>query len=135
MDGAGMRRWLLERLVTDPSIAAMVSDRIFQGESATTNLIEKPFIFYTIGNATDEQLSEEGDRPYRQFFQIYIHDAPADYTKIDSVVKLVKDRLQNARSTEYNVMTVNHLETSRDLDDDTMGTIFRYCRFQAIMRR
>lgn len=129
-----MRTWLYQKLVNDPTLEGIFGARMYQGESMTTSVIEKPFLVYTIGNATNELLSEDDDQPQRQFFQIYIHDEPADYTRIDDAIDAVKKLLVNS-TDNGDVINVLYLETSRDLDDETMGTIMRYIRFQAIKRR
>lgn len=132
-----MRTWLYQTLINAPTLQAVLEDsnledRVSQGESLDTRLITKPFLVYTIGNSTNEHLSDYS-LANRQFFTIFVHDEPADYTKIDDVVKVVKNLLVGASDPASKVMIVRHLETSRDLDDQTMGTILRYIRFQAIM--
>lgn len=107
-------------------------DHIFQGESATTSLMPRPFIFYTIGVRSSENLSEERDAA-RQFFQIYVHDDPADYVRIDTIISILRRGLKNQGDPASGWMTTRYLESSTDLDDQTLGTIMRYIRFQAIM--
>ena len=126
------REWLYSTLNDATAVTTEVDDRIFQGESLESSVLVRPFLVYTIGNATDEEFSED-TRPYRQFFQIYVHDTPTDYTNIDRLVGIIKALLKNASSKDAGVIWVHHLETSRDLDDASMGTIMRYLRFQAIM--
>ena len=87
---------------------------------------------YTLGNKTDELLSEE-DTVARQFFTLFIHDEPFDFTRIDTIVSRVKALLSQQQVKDSKIIIVRHLETSRDLDDSTLGTILRYVRFQAIM--
>lgn len=130
-----MREWLAATLSTDPDLVAVLDDRMYQGESLDSSQVTPPFLVYTIGNATDERLSEEPDSPVRQFFQIYIHDRGGDYTQIDNIVGLVKARLKNQSDKDAGIITVVYLETSRDLDDQTMGTILRYIRFVAIKEK
>lgn len=134
-----MRTWLYSRLSTDPALAsaigvglAQLPDRVIQGENMDTRLIPRPYLVYTLGNKTDELLSEE-DTVARQFFTIFIHDDPSDYMRIDELVNIVKARLRLQQSSSGKVIHVQHLETSRDLDDSTLGTILRYVRFQAMM--
>jgi len=132
-----MRTWLYQTLINAPTLQAVLeatdlSERVFQGESLDTNQIIKPFLVYTIGNSTSEHLSDY-HTANRQFFTIFVHDQPADYTKIDDVVKVVKTLLVGAGDKASHMMIIRHLETSRDLDDQTMNTILRYIRFQAIM--
>jgi len=136
-------RLMLQQLLTSYSVQGLSTEPplpvegigVHQGESMLTSQITKPFIVYTIGNSTSENLAEEDYRPERQFFQVYVHDKPADYSRIDDIVKAIKDTLVGQRSLEHSVMIIRHLETSRDLDDSTMKTIMRYIRFQAIKEK
>ena len=143
-----MRVWLYGQLKADPGLGNLediiapflspgeiLENRVTQGESLSDRLGGKPFIFYTIGNATDERLSETSIA-YTQFFQIYVHDVPADYQTIDKIVKRIIKKLHGSsgQATGYDILNVRYLETSRDLDDVTLGTIMRYIRFQATVK-
>ena len=130
-----MRTWLYQTLSNDFTLQADLDNRFYQGESMDSSTVEKPFLVYTIGNATDEELSEEPEGPERQFFQIYIHDEGADYTRIDRIVARVKTLLRNQSDKASGIINVIYLETSRDLDDSTMNTILRYIRFVAIKEK
>lgn len=130
-----MRAWLHQQL-TD--IAATITEggpsNIYQNESMLTAVEVKPFWVYSIGNMTSELLSEDMD-PGRQFFQIYVHDEGADYSRIDDHVEIIKAGLRNKNDKDARIINVIFLETSRDLDDQSMGTLMRYIRFQAIVER
>lgn len=128
-----MRRWLYTTLVNDPGLSALISGRVFQGEGMDTAQVVKPFVVYRMGNETDENLAEWDAHPRRVFFQVYVHDTGPDYQGVDEVIKAVKEALRNKSSASDQVMTVTYLETSRDLEDSTMQTVFRYVRFQAIL--
>jgi hypothetical protein len=141
-----MRVWLYNQLKNDVDgplslggiiqpklkVGEVLEDRVSQSETMSDRLSLKPYLFYTIGNATDDQLSEN-TLTYNQFFQIYVHDTPGDYQLIDRLVVRTKALLQGAHGLHgaYDIMNVRHLETSRDLDDVTLGTIMRYIRFVA----
>ncbi|MCA1800473.1 MAG: hypothetical protein LC687_04980 [Actinobacteria bacterium] len=139
-----MRAWLYNLITTDPGLLAyfedllkpgeLFSNRIYQGETLSDRLTPKPYMFYTLGQDSDEFLSETVT-PHRQFFTIYVHDLPSDYSRIDDIIDLLKLALVNKSSKEARVMTIRHLETSADFDDNTLGTILRYVRFQAIRER
>jgi len=133
-----MRQWLYETLVQSSSLAAVLGvelsklpERVVQGESLDTRLITKPYLVYTLGNNTDERLSDE-DTASRQFFTIFVHDEPWDYLRVDSIMTVIKTLLIQRQVKLYGILSVIHLEDSRDLDDSTLGTILRYMRFQAI---
>lgn len=126
-----MRTWLQNTLTTHPGLSALVGDRVFQGGSLSSSLTPKPYVVVILGNDTSEGLGEDVDL-HRQFFTLYVHDEPGDYSRIDDIVTQLKHALVNAFNKEAGVITVRYLETSRDLDDETLNTILRYIRFQAI---
>lgn len=143
-----MRLWLYGQLSTDPGAGGLeeliqptlasgetLADRVSQGETLSDRLTTLPYLFYTMGNATDERLSETSI-VYTQFFQIYVHDKPSDYQLIDKLIKRLIKKLQgaNGQTPGYDIMNVKYLETSRDLDDVTLGTIMRYIRFSATVK-
>lgn len=108
--------------------------RIYAKKSMTSSVEEHPFIVYKLGNDTSEDFSEDRDIT-RQFFQVWVHDYSdgdtADYDRIDTIITAVKQVFKNASGTE-GVWTTRFLETSQDLNDETLNTVFRYARFQLI---
>lgn len=127
-----MRQFVYDRLQDSAGLSALVADRVKQGESMIVAELDVPFLVYRIGNETNEQFSEDAQKPNRVFFQVYIHDRGGDYTRIDDLVVLTIAALEGGPYPEYKILRVNYLETSRDLDDAEMGTIMRYVRFQAV---
>jgi hypothetical protein len=131
-----VRTWLYGLLSNDQDLFDLVGDRIFAKKSLKSSVELHPYIVYKIGNDTSEDLAED-QTAHRQFFQVWVHDYSdadtADYMRIDEVVAAVKRALFLASSAEYNVLGVTFLETSQDLNDETLGTVFRYLRFQAIV--
>jgi hypothetical protein len=111
--------------------------RIFAKKSMQTANETHPYLVYKLGNSTAENLSEDTDID-RQFFQVWVHDYHsqdiADYAKIDDVIKQLKAAFRLAGSKADGVWTTIYLETSQDLNDETLGTIFRYVRFQLIKK-
>lgn len=121
-------------LVNDPGVSALAGTRVFQGESMITAQVEKPFLVFRIGNETSFDLSGEDVTPRRVFFQIYVHDSGPDYQRVDDLGKAVKTAFRvNRKSVANSIMDTIYLETSRDLDDPSLETIFRYFRFQLIL--
>lgn len=130
---AGQREWLRNTLGSIPLLLDfMPIDRMFQGAAMLTANIEKPFLVYIFGNRTNEDLSEDLPTVSRQFLSIYLHDVPADYDRIDKMELAVIHGLNLENSVPDRILTTRYLETSRDLDDQAMGTIYRYLRFQLI---
>lgn len=128
-----MRQWVYDILKTVDGPAT-----VKQGGaviSATPKELPRPFLVYHMGNATDEGLWDSEDNPEasRQFLTVYVHDNPADYSRIDEIVeKVIKAMVNSGGSVADRILMVNYLETSRDFDDQTLKTIHRYIRFQLI---
>lgn len=128
------RQFIFDTLQTTP-VANIVGDRVYQQGSLAEAPRFKPFLIYTMGNITDEGMSDpDAFQPSRQFFQVYIHDEVGDYSKIDDLVKIIRDVFLTAGLPD-DVSGLQYLETSRDLDDPTLQTIMRYMRFQLAKAR
>lgn len=103
----------------------------------TTSIEACPYIVYKMANSSDVELAE--DTPIdRIYFQVWVHDfadaETADYMRIDEVVKQVRAAFRLLGSAEENIWTIRWLETSQDLNDDTLNTVFRYVRFEMIKK-
>lgn len=127
-----LRSWLVGLLEGDPSITDLVGDRIYQASALRTAQMVKPYIVYHLGNDTSEGLSEL-HLAHRQFLQIWVHDEPGDYDLIDEVGDELKELFTGAGSKVDHVITTRFLERSADFNDQVLGTIFRYLRFQIIL--
>lgn len=133
------RTFLWKRLTSSAPLLALVggatNPRIFAKKSMTSSREEHPFIVYKLGNETNEELSEESDIS-RQYLQIWVHDYSdqqvSDYARIDRVLTEIRRTLKNAGSGKDGVWTTLYIETSQDLNDDTLNTVFRYARFLVI---
>jgi len=123
-----IRQFIYDRLLTIPTFTSVA-----QGESLleAPSRPEFPVAVYRLGNESPENIGAE-ITPHRKYFQVYIHDAPADYTRIDTLVDQVQAAFRLTGSVG-NIVEVIYLETSRDLDDAFFGSIMRYVRFQAIL--
>ena len=131
------RTWLYKQLTTYPGLVALTADRVFAKKSVTSSIEAHPYIVYKLGNNTDANLSET-EQLSTQFLQIFIHDYSdgdlADYTQIDLVIKQVKAALRYGQSAEDGVIATQYLETSQDLNDETLNTVMKYVRFQLIIK-
>jgi hypothetical protein len=129
----GQRVWLKTKLGSIPELLEhMTPDDMYQGESMLNANIPKPFLMFQFGNRTSEALSEEIPEVSRQFLTIYLHDVPADYSRIDEMEMALIHGLNQGNSKPDAIITTRYLETSRDLDDQALGTIYRYVRLQLI---
>ena len=128
------RTWLFDQLSQLTSHG--VGDRVFAKKSMTSSVEDHPYIVFKFGNNTNRDLSEAVDAS-SQFVQIFVHDyadtETGDYLKIDEVIKEIKTKLENQGSAADGVITTLYLETSQDLDDLTLSTVFKYIRLQLVL--
>lgn len=136
-------RHLVYRTLNRPSIAELVggdNPRIFAKKTMTSSVEEHPYIVYKLGNETSEEFSDAEDAPdiSRQYLQIWVHDYTdgdtADYDRIDTITSAIRAEFRNLGSAIDDVWTTRYLETSQDLNDETLNTVFRYLRFQMIKK-
>jgi len=130
-----VRQWLYDVLTGDPDVAALVGSRVHQGESIlrAPTKPELPMLVYRFGNVTSERLGQ-GSTANRVFFQVYVHDKPADYTRIDQICAALIGALhQSGPFPGEHILDTIWLETSRDLDDEYFQSVMRYVRFQSTL--
>lgn len=130
------RTFIYRTLANNPGVTSLVggasNPRIFAKKSMTSSVEECPYIVYKLGNETSLDFAETHEMS-NQFFQVWVHDFHdgdvADYEKIDEVISAVKSAFFLASSGSDMVYSVKFLETSQDLNDDTLNTVFKYVRF------
>ena len=135
------RSWLWAFLTTTPEIVNLIGGeddpRVFAKKTMTSSVEQCPYIVYKMGYSAPEGLSETEDAS-RQFAQVWIHDysdgKTADYAKIDEVVEAIKSAIKLQNSAEDAIILARYLETSQDLNDETLNTVFRYVRIQIILK-
>jgi hypothetical protein len=128
---ANSRTWLYNTLISNPALSAVIADRVLQQGSVLSAQRVKPYLVLHFGNNTDEGMADEDNfRPNRQFVQIYIHVEQGDYAPIDDIMDLVDTALTNRLGRPDNIVHIQYLETSQDLQDDLLQTYFRYMRYQ-----
>jgi hypothetical protein len=126
----------LRQLIYDalqPLVVAGLVKSVVEGESVlkAPRRSEFPMLVYRMGNETNENLGQ-GLTAHRTFFQVYIHDAPADYSRIDGIIPAVRDAIVAAAPLGH-VVEIMWRENSRDLDDAFFNSIVRYMRFEAAL--
>lgn len=130
------RTWLYGQLSTIP-LPYTAHERVFAKKSMSSAKEDHPYVVFKLGNDTNEELAETVDA-HRQYFQVWVHDYTdtkvGDYGRIDDIIRELKARFSGAGSSLDGIITTRYLETSQDLDDNTLGTVFKYIRFQFIMK-
>lgn len=142
-----MRAWLYDTLTTNDQLQTDlgvedITPRVVPRRSKTTvdiNNLPRPFLVFGLGNSTREGLTDstandsEDRDALGQFFEVWVHDEGGSYARIDEIVKHVIAILHGASSPVDKVLTVSHLETSGEFNNETYDTNFRYIRFQAMI--
>ncbi|MEG2887251.1 MAG: hypothetical protein RR853_09010 [Aurantimicrobium sp.] len=134
------RTFIYGTMLADEALVELVGGdepRIFAKKTMTSAIEEHPYLVYKLGNETLELANEELEVT-RQFFQIWVHDyhdqETGDYAKIDEIIEHLRRVFWIKNSAEEGVWITNWIETSQDLNDDTLNTLFKYVRFQLIRR-
>lgn len=131
-----VRAWVHNRLSTDTALTAVIGGRVSQQGAVLSAQTVKPYLVHHFGNNTDEGMYDEDNRkPNRQFLQVFVHTDQGDYGPLDDIIPLVKAALTNLADKPEELIHVQYLETSQDLQDDLLQTYFRYIRFQLILAR
>lgn len=130
------RAFVHTQLSTDASLSAIIGGRVLQQGSIITAQTVKPYLVHHLGNATDEGMADEDNfQPKRQFLQVFIHVAQGDYGPIDDLEPLVRAAMMQRTGRPAELVAVQYLETSQDLQDNTLQSYFRYLRFQLMQTR
>jgi len=126
------RVWVYNTLLNHAPLQALIGDRVFLKNTMSSSREDYPYIVYKLGYNANENFSEQLQIS-RQFLQIFIHDfadyETASYDKIDEVIQVLKNLFFQASSPADGVIAVSYVETSQDLDDQTLSTTMKYIRF------
>lgn len=135
-----VRTWLFGRLTSFEPLTDLIGGdkpRVFAKKSMTSNREDHPFIVYKLGFSANEMLAEElpeGKVVARQFAQVWVHDysdtKTGDYNLIDQVLRQVRAALHQGSSAADGVILSQYIETSQDLNDETLNTVMKYARFE-----
>lgn len=134
------RTFVYQTLINNEALRSILggdNPRVFAKKTMTSLVEDTPYIVYKLGNSTDMGVAE--DTPVdNQFFQVWVHDfhdaETADYLRIDEVCRLVREAFFLRGSGADGVWVAEYLETSQDLNDDTLNTVFRYLRFRMVKK-
>ena len=131
------RTWVYGIMMNHAPLQAIVGNRIFAKKTMTSSREEHPYIVYKLGHNTSENLAED-QLVTRQFLQIFVHDfadyETGTYDRVDEVLSILKDLFFQQSSSADGVIAIQYLETSQDLDDQTLSTMLKYARFVLIIK-
>lgn len=131
------RSWVYNMMLNHAPLQALVGDRIFAKKTMTSSREEHPYIVYKLGYNANENLAED-QLVTRQFLQIFVHDfadyESGTYDRVDEVLTILKDLFFQQNSPADGVIAIQYIETSQDLDDQTLSTMLKYARFVIIVK-
>jgi hypothetical protein len=128
-----MRKTLFNYLVSDEDSVAMVPADRWVARGSVDERPSLPFVVYAFG-LTDPALG-----PVRsQTVELWVHDEPGDYTRIDDILDAIEKNAENLLQYEsdgWRIMSVEWNGRSGDLGDDGFRTATRNVTLLARGRR
>lgn len=113
-----------------PDLVELVEDRI-KAASSVDKQMKRPLIAIRAHTDFPPAGSSHGGRSFgrREYMQVWAHDDPGDYQRIDQILRLCRDALETVDPFD-DFLEAKWIETGVDLRDDRMESIMRYSRFQ-----
>lgn len=128
-----LRKIVFQALMADTELQDMVEGRIYQRGSTIDGIPPTtitPYIVYNMGQGFPKGPSVLKART--QSLQVWVHDEPGDYYKIDQILARVKVVLEAVEAgEEVGFLDIRHVETSQDLWDNLLKHLIRYSRLGA----
>jgi hypothetical protein len=123
-----LRMKVYQELVNS-AVTIYTDDRIFQVNSTFTPPNKKPFLVIRMGL---DQVDKYPIGSHTQNFQLWAHDEPGDYHQVDQILAEARAALLSA-ARETGFFEFRYLETGPDTEDDQLGTIVKFARYQAVL--
>ena len=123
------RTWLFSKLSSAVPITDLVpSSRIFQTLEEAPD--ERPFMVIRLQDGSSVIPSGSD-----QFAQVWVHDQPGSYLRIDTLLALVRETIDGPVADAEDAIHADWRGDSPDLADDARGTIVRYGTYRLVGRR
>ena len=134
-----MRSWIYNLIVNMANLGS-IKDRVVSSAATEEQMkaLAKPFMIISMGADDLPVDSTTDDGTFNQMVDVYVHDAPGSWNKIDDACVVLKRELPQAAPAVVGGLSVyqlKYLETSNDATDDMLGTNFRRVTFQGTCRR
>lgn len=130
-----LRKVIFRALKGDPELHDLVGDRIFQRGSTPDGIPPTevvPYIVYNLGQGFNKGPSAL--RARTQSLQVWVHDEPGDYYRIDTILERAKVVLEAVDAGDpVGFLEIRHVETSQDLWDNLLKHLVRYSRLGATL--
>lgn len=129
------RTWFYNKMMGNVSLVAALPGGVHETTAILKTPDQKPFLIYRSTSVNSTLRGDDQDRAMQEGFMVFIHDVAGDYLRVDGIIEQVRQLFRDANAGgDTAIISVTWLETSEDLRDDDLGTIFRYSRFQVNRR-
>lgn len=130
------RAWVYSRLTTDPTLTAVVPSTAIFGAGALVRVPRpRPFLVILMSNVLSGLRGDDQSAATSQQMSVAVHDKPGDYQRIDSVIEIVRARLESEQGLALGGgITAQWQGVGPDSADDQMGTLVKMAEFRLIGR-
>lgn len=129
-----MRAWIVNRLKGLVDLQPIVGSRVYTDVAEAA----EPFIVVRMGVEIAEARLPAEARAQLVPFNVWVHDKPGSYVRIDDIVQIIKRDLPTEDGFmigNFSVFRIKWEDTGNDGFDDHFGTNARRMGFTAMTRR
>ena len=127
------RKYLYQRMSLDQALLEDIpSDNLHAAGSLQYPPSERPFLVIRTGN---EQVSPGNISGTYQNAEIWVHDEPGSYQRIDLILKRLQKLLVGQVVGYENAVAIDWVGDSGELADDLYGTITKVGSYRLVGRR
>ena len=127
-----IRKVVFQALRSDPELSTLIGDRIWMRGSTVDGIpqTETPYIVYNFNGRF--RTGPSALKATRHTIQVWVHDDPGDYFRIDQILDRVRAALESVEAgNPVGFLEIRFFETGPDIWDDLVKHIVRYSRLQA----
>jgi len=128
-----IRSWIYGKMVGYAPLTAHVGSRIYES-SVLQEVPTKPYIMYKMFVVQPEMMGDDLSKVFTQSFQVFVHDVPGDYLRLDDIIQILRNLFTNASDKLAGVVSVRWIDASEDFKDPDMGTVTRFIRFRVLYK-
>jgi hypothetical protein len=112
---------------------ALVGSRIYES-SELQEVPIKPYLMYKMFVTAPEMMGDDLSKVLTQGFQVFVHDVPGDFLRIDDIIQVLRNLFTNASDKAAGVVSVRWVDVSEDFRDSDMGTNTKFIRFRVLYK-
>jgi hypothetical protein len=128
-----IRSWIYGKMAGYAPLTTLVGTRIYES-SKMQEVPTKPYLMYKMFATAPEMMGDDLSKVITQGFQVFVHDVPGDFLRIDDIIQLLRFLFTNASDKVAGVISVRWIDVSEDFKDSDMGTNTRFIRFRVLYK-